>query len=196
MLRQVFSATWSDGIEVRWRSLSLEEFRRFRGRNVDERILWAEIYEACLVAGPSLNRAPAGVVAFVGKTELEQNPFNGKFRPIQAYLGQAREAIQSNYLQIARAVLSGTFRYTFEEIDAWPPELFFERLAQAEMLTGVPVNPSDPNVKQDKKSATQPRNRKPLNEAQRKVFERKYGRAVDEYGAPLAGETENYTWTR
>jgi hypothetical protein len=132
---------------VRWRSLTREECRRIAALPGTDIARWCAVYEACRVEGPSLEEVPAGIVAWIGKQQFENNPFFGGFESIRNALYQARHRVESSWYASARAVLASTFRYSFEEIDGWPPEIFFERVAQAEMLTGVPLEPADPNAK-------------------------------------------------
>lgn len=55
--------------------------------------------------------------------------------------------LQSTYLETARTLVAGTFRYRFEEIDEWDQGTFFKRLAAAEFLVGKNLEPADPNAK-------------------------------------------------
>ncbi len=131
------------GIQVTWHPLSWQQFRRFQNHT---ELPAADIYEACLVAGPPLERAPAGIVRWIALREMQSNPFSGAFEDIKRSLDRKRAEIQSSYLLSARAVIAGTFRYSFEEIDTWSAETFFERLAQAELLIKTPLEPADPKA--------------------------------------------------
>lgn len=130
---------------VAWRDLTLDEHRRFRSRADNLRLVYCDIYEACLLEGPGLEQAPAGIVCWIAKQQLEENPFSGGFKAIAKSLVQARARVENSWFLNAQAVLAATFRYTLEEVESWPPSVFFERVAQAEMLTGVPLNPEDPD---------------------------------------------------
>ena len=161
-------------IGVRWKRLSYAEYQKFRARipaipvkyltdpdrpsglmsllsgRVPSFDLYADVYEACVVVGPPIEEAPAGLVAWIAEQELFDNPYAGKFKDIARLLGNARNQVHASWMTCARAVVAGTFRYSFEEIDTWPPEVFFERVAQAEQLTGVPLNPADPKASPQK----------------------------------------------
>lgn len=159
MRTPVHRAIWRSETEVPafysviWRDLTLAEHQRFRRRGDHQRIVFCDIYEAILVEGPDLSKAPAGVVAWIARQQLEENPFSGQFRPLHNAVYKAREQVNSSWFQAAKAVIASTFRYTFEEIENWSPELFFERVAQAELLTGVPLEPADPEAKQPENPA-------------------------------------------
>lgn len=135
-------------VSVAWRDLTLGEIERYMARSAHERIVFCDIYETCLIEGPSLEKVPAGIVVWIAKQQLEQNPLSGKFRPLVNALLRARERVQSSWFVSAKAIVAATFRYTFEEIDGWSPDVFFERVAQAERLTGVPLEPMDPDKPQ------------------------------------------------
>ena len=131
---------------VRWRDLTWKEYQQFTGARRIPAVLYSEIYEKVLVEGPSLALVPAGIVEWIGRQQFDQNPFSWKYPPIRASIDQSRAKVQSSWLTIARAVVASVFHYSFEEIDEWPSELFFERVAQAELLTGSPLEPSDPKA--------------------------------------------------
>jgi hypothetical protein len=151
MVTPVYSAIWvsqtntQECVSVHWRDLTLSEHQKFRASRKHPRIVFCDIYETCLVEGPTLDQVPAGIVAWIARQQLDQNPFSGKFVTIHNALGAARQRVGSSWFHAAKAVLASTFRYTFEEIEKWPPDLFFERVAQAELLTGVPLEPADPD---------------------------------------------------
>lgn len=162
MRTPVYSALWIPAagdqrpVAVHWRDLNYGEHRRFSQSRTPPRALFCDVYETCLVAGPPLAQATAGIVAWIARQQLEQNPFSGLFAPLHNALYRARERVRSDWFCSARAVLASTFRCSFDEIASWSPELFFERVAQAELLTGVPVEPADPRQEQAKAKAPGP----------------------------------------
>lgn len=152
-MAKVFQGTWRhlnfDGSVaeqaptlVVWRPLTWKEFNRFQREPF---LRSADIYETCVVEGPDLGRAPMGIVRWIAAQVLESNPFSGGFKEIAKSLATARKNVQGNYLLSAKAAIAGTFRYTFEEIDNWNAETFFERLAQAELLMNSPLEPANPS---------------------------------------------------
>jgi len=143
-------------IEVKWRDLNYSELQGFRQTREHSRIVFTRIYEACVVDGPSLDDIPAGIAVWIAKQQLEQNPFNGRYETIAPALEAARSKVTANWRKAACAVVAGTFRYSLEEIDSWPPDVFLERLAMAELLTGIPVNPADPKAPQKQKPGKTP----------------------------------------
>lgn len=172
MRTPVYRAVWKSETEVPayypvvWRDLTLAEHQRFRSRSEHLRIVFCDIYETIVLEGPDLAHAPAGIVAWVARQQLEQNPFSGQFRPIHNALQQARQRVDSSWFHAAKAVIASSFRYSFEEIESWPPDLFFERVAQAELLTGVPLEPADPDQPQPDPKAVKGKNVKQMPQQQ------------------------------
>jgi len=128
---------------VAWRQLSWKEYNSFRFRTKDL-ALYADIYDKCLVKGPPLAEVPAGIAFFIGKQEIENCPFSGEFASISKNLQKARARVGGSWLLSAQAVIASVLHYSLDDVTTWPADVFFERLAQAEQLTGTPLNPEDP----------------------------------------------------
>ena len=183
----VFFARWLSGRAVKFRSLTWAEFKRF-----DQRLqyecpmgIYCDVYRAVLLDGPPLDgdpvyQAPAGLVEWIARALLDSNPFNGEYKDVKRALDMKRVELKSSWLNSAKSIIAGIFRYTFEEIETWDAEMFFERLAYAEFVCGRKLEPGDP----DKPDAQHP-GKKPghpegppkpakreLNPAQQKVVNR------------------------
>ena len=181
-----YIAAWKSGVAVRWRSLTWSEYRQFKqqmtyGSPVE---VYIDLYRAVLLEGPDLVDASAGIVDFVGRSMLETNPFGGEYLDIAHALNAKRSS--QTYLDTARALVAGLFHYSFEEIDTWDADTFFQRVAQAEFLAGRPIDPEDPAIaiaeaeaKKDPTKRRPPprRQKKPLTQAQQMVADRVQGRA-------------------
>jgi len=171
-----FLAQWPSGRWVKFRSLTWAEYRQFepRLRNRDLAAgVYMDIYRKVFLAGEQPARATAGMVDYVGSVLTEQNPFNGRFDDVARALDMKRAEFKSDYLQAARAVIASIFHYSFEEIDKWDPETFFERLVQAEYITGRKLQPIDPNAKKRKPGEQKPpRLTRQMTDAQQMVLER------------------------
>ena len=174
-----YIAAWKSGVTIRWRGLSWSEFRKFTQQMTIYSPLevYIDLYRALLLDGPDVLDAPAGVVEYVGRTMLETNPFNGEYPNVKHAL-EAKRASQS-YLDVARAVVAGIFRYTFEEIDTWDADTFFDRVAKAELIAGKPIEPEDPvaaaEAEQAAKDPNRPKPRRPkkqMTDAQKLSWER------------------------
>lgn len=131
---------------VAWRRLTWKEYESFRLRRDLPTVLYMEVYEKVLVQGPPLSEVPAGIAFFIGKQELETCPFSGKFPLVSGAIEQARARVQGSWLLIAQGVVASIFHYSLDEVCSWPSDVFFERMAQAEQLTGAPLIPSDPKA--------------------------------------------------
>jgi hypothetical protein len=173
-----FVAQWPSGRWVKFRSLTWAEYREFepRLRNPDLAAnVYLDVYRRVFLSGEDWRTSTAGMVEYVGRVLTEQNPFNGRYHDVARALELKRIEFKQDYLQAAKAVVASIFHYSFEEIDRWDPETFFERLAQAEYITGRKIEPVDPNAKKKK---TRPgeekpeRRSKPLSDAQRMVLDR------------------------
>jgi hypothetical protein len=103
------------------------------------------VYKACLISGPPPDQVPAGVVAWIGCEQIDQSPFASNFKVLQQYLQLGRGWLGSSYLNQAQALVAGTLHYTIEEVEAMDPEIFFKRLAAAELLVGKRLDPADPS---------------------------------------------------
>ena len=158
-----YRATWWIGDEpvtFIWRSLNWKEYRQVSG--LLDYAKYAAVYRIVLIAGPAIEHVPAGIMQWIGRYELDNNPFSGELKPIQLQR-QRSEEWAGGYLNAARGIVSWAFNYKFEEIDTWDAPTFFNRLAQAEYvfqkyLFGKPFLPEDPNApKPPEKKPQKPR---------------------------------------
>jgi hypothetical protein len=148
-----YQAQWADGTVVRWRALSWVEYRRFQHRvSALDATTVCDIYTTCVIQGPPPERVPAGVAQFICEQLLEGNPFGGDAKLLKQAVSQARQQLQNSYFLQARALIMRAFHCSFEDIDKWDASLFFERLAMAEMIVGVNVEPVDPRAAKDHQS--------------------------------------------
>ena len=148
MQATVYRATWWVGDELvtfLWKSLSWKEYRKVAGLRPDDFATYAAVYRAAVIAGLSLEHVPAGIVQWIARYELENNPFGGQLKPIQQQRQRSTDWCGS-YLNASRALVAWAFGYKFEEIDEWDSTTFFNRLAQAEYVFGKPFEPEDPNA--------------------------------------------------
>jgi hypothetical protein len=149
---QIFFARWPSGRKVKWRSLKWAEFKKF-DRQLDYDCpgsVYCDVYRAVLLEGPPLDgdpvyQAPAGLVEWIARSLLDSNPFNGEYKDVKRALDMKRVELKSSWLNSAKSIIAGIFRYTFEEIESWDAEMFFERLAYAEFVCGRKLEPGDPD---------------------------------------------------
>jgi hypothetical protein len=146
MLNRVTEAVWADGTFIRIRAATLAEVQQALHLPDPQAVRNLWIYNKLLLHGPPEDIVPAGVVAWVGKQAIDLNPFSGGLKPLQTAIENARARLAASYLENARALVAGTFRYSFEEIDTWTAEVFFLRLAAAEFLVGNRMDPQDPQT--------------------------------------------------
>lgn len=172
---QEFIAEWDSGRRVRWRSLTWAEYKNFSARLRYEcpAGVYADLYRAVLLQGPPLDgdpvyQAPAGLVDWIARAMLEENPFNGEYKHVKRAVEMKRTELKSDFLEAGKAIIAGLFRYTFEEIEQWDAETFFERLAAAEFVSGRKIEPGNPDKKKGKKKVEQ----KQLTAAQQQVIDR------------------------
>lgn len=147
-------ATWPSSTCVEWRGLTWAEYRRIQDSGGSDYSKWLEVYRLCVTAvqarrnvGPEPDKVGYGIIRWIGRHQLENNPFSGQLNTIQKSLQTGRARVQNSYLQQARAIVAAVFRCSFEEIDSWDAETFFDRVAQAEAVLSRPIEPVDPNVK-------------------------------------------------
>lgn len=163
MQQTQYIAAWKSSTAVRWRGLSWSEYRRFTEQMTIDRPMevYLDLYRAVLLEGPPAELATAGVVSFIGRSMLETNPFGGRYDDIAHALTVKRNT--QTYLDNARALVAGIFRYTFEEIDTWDADIFFDRVAKAEFLAGKTIEPIDPKevAKQKEAAKTPPKPQRP-----------------------------------
>jgi hypothetical protein len=176
-----YIAAWKSGASVRWRGVSGSEYRQFT-QNLSYQSpleVYIDLYRAVLLDGPDVEEAPAGIVEFIGKSMLETNPFSGRYDYIKFALDSSRQ--NQTYMEHGKALIAGLFRYTFEEIDSWDADTFFDRLAKAEFIAGKQLEPEDPKAAEAAAaSAKNPRGqppprrpKKPLTAGQQLALERR-----------------------
>jgi hypothetical protein len=178
MQQTQYIAAWKSGTAVHWRGLTWAEFNQFSQQLTFKRPMevYIDLYRALLLEGPEVTDAPAGIVEYVAKTMLETNPFGGRYEDI-AYALRTKRNSQS-YLENAKALVAGIFRYTFEDIATWDADTFFDRVAKAEFLSGKQLEPADPNAKPEVSTnpgipgQPPPRKRKELTPGQKISLER------------------------
>jgi hypothetical protein len=144
-----YRGIWNHGgypLPVVWRGLTWKEYKQITARYGEPRLRQVTAYQACLVEGPALEAAPAGIVAWIGRQQIDESPFTGGFKVLQKTLARERERLGSSALEAAKSVIAWAFRYTLEEIDNWPAELLLERWARAEYVLGAKLDPQDPNA--------------------------------------------------
>jgi hypothetical protein len=141
-LQQIqYVAGWKSGMAVSWRAISWAEYRQF-AQSMEHKLpmeVYIDLYRAVLLDGPDITEAPAGIVEFVGKAMLERNPFGGSYDDIKNAVDAKRNT--QDFLENAKTLIAGLFRYTFEEIDTWDADTFFDRYAKAEFLSGKQLDP-------------------------------------------------------
>lgn len=132
-----YLARWPD-YTIKFRLLTFREVQTALQLDVPQASRDAWVYEKAILEGPALDQVPAGIMCWVGYFLVDQSPFTGQAELIQTHTKLARQVFGQSWMEHARALLAGTFRYTFEEVDTWDQETFFSRLAAAEYLTGGP----------------------------------------------------------
>lgn len=149
-----YIAQWKDGFIVQWRNLTWSEYRGFK-RRLDVSIfdepmdIALDIYKIVRIDGPDPRFVPAGIPGYICKQQMVNNPFSGRFGDIHSAIEMARKTVTGDYLLSAKAIIAATLNYKPEEIDNWDPNIFFVRLAQAEVASGrtfEPVNPEAPKT--------------------------------------------------
>ena len=155
-----YQGTWPGGTQIRFRTLSWKEFNRLRAIT-PKSLRNLEVYKACLLAGPSPETVPAGVPAWIGIEQIDRSPFADQFKILQQYLQLGRGWLGSSYISQAQALVAGTLHYTIEQVEDMDPEVFFKRLAAAEMLMGKSLDPADPakSAKDNQEDAFERENR-------------------------------------
>lgn len=151
-----YRAQWSDQIVI-WRDLTWSEYRQLIPPNElvfpkDSGIIdpmWAmEVYKTCCISGPTPPFVMAGIVQQIAAQQLVNNPFAGDYESIDKALTNARNKVNSSYLNAAKALICAAFHYKMEEIDNWSADIFFMRLAQSELVLGEVIKLKDPNAKE------------------------------------------------
>lgn len=159
----------------------MREYQQFMKRldYEPEMRVYCDLYQLVVdpSESPALDKATAGVVDFLGRTLLKESAFSSNPDRIKKTLTLKRKQLEENYFEICKAIIAGIFRYTFEEIEGWDEETFFDRLAKAEMVSGVPldVHPlgaaEDPANTQSHPNAPK-KDKRPLTKAQQMVLQR------------------------
>lgn len=132
---------WASGTAIRFRLLSWKEFKYITSRQLPqaERDLW--LYRQVVLEGPAAEEVTAGIVMWLGYYLIESSPFKETAEAVRKFRAATQQWFEGSYLEQARALIAGTFRYTFEEIESWDQETFFQRLIAAEMLVGKRMEP-------------------------------------------------------
>ena len=166
------AATWPSGTRVVWRDLTWGEYRDARSRQGPPAEVALHVYKLCVVHGPRPEEIPAGIMMWIYKDQLEKSPFSGSFQTLSLPLENARKKVTDSYLLCAQAFIASVFKIPIEVMDGWDSETLLTRLAQAEFVSGVPLNPMDPKSVKDSKSKLQ-RKKKQLTDAQQIALERR-----------------------
>lgn len=174
-----YVAQWRDGFQVVWRNLTWKEYREFKSRFENSPFaepmdVALDIYQAVYIKGPDPKFVPAGIPGFICKQQMVNNPFSGRYEDIAPAVEMSRRVVTGDYMLSAKALIAASLNYKPEEIDNWDPNIFFIRLAQAEVATGRTFDPVDPKVSKDTKgnSATQKLQKKPLSQSQQLALDR------------------------
>src|SRR5271168_4813840 len=163
-------ATWPDGVRVTYRSLTWGEFREAQeliGPPAEKAL---GVYKLCVVDGPDVEHVPAGIMMWIYTAELAKSPFAGSFQALSRPLQQYRDKITGSYLLCAQALIASVFKIPFSDMDTWTSDIFFTRLAQAEFVSGVPLNPVDPTVPVDAKGKPVRKAKKPIRGSEKESF--------------------------
>lgn len=147
MRATIFEAVWPSGTRVRWRLLRWSEHRRAAVLLSSEPMAaYLAAYRSALVSGPAPEEAPAGIVVWIGRSLIEGDAFSGQFETVARTIEAARASVRSSYLEIASAVVRNLFHMSREDVDSLDSAEFFRLVAAAELLTGVPLQPSSPEA--------------------------------------------------
>jgi len=166
------AATWPSGTRVVWRSLAWGEFRELHALNVTPAERALLVYQACVIEGPPPETLPAGIMMWICMDELENTPFSGSFQNLSLPLEESRAKVRGNYLLSAQAFIASVFKIPFGDMDDWDANTLLTRLAQAEFVSGVPLNPVDPKAAKTAKGRPAARLSK-LTDTHRKILEKR-----------------------
>lgn len=139
-------AVWPSGTCITWRPMSWGEYRKIQSLQEPPAAKALEVYTLCRVEGPYPDKVMAGPMMWIFQYELENSPFSGSFQTLSLPLEQARAKLAGTYLLTAQAFISSVFKIPFEKMEEWDAETFLLRVAQAEFIAGVPLNPVDPKT--------------------------------------------------
>lgn len=174
------AAIWPSGTRVVWRSLNWGEYRKVRSFQGPPAERALELYKLTVTSGPAPDQLPAGIMMWMYQDEMENNPFSGTFRNLSRGLNQARLKVNSTYLISAQALIASVLRIPFEDMEKWDAETFLTRLAQAELISGSPFNPVDPEATDSGKASANQKGKtpkKPLTHANKRAIEKVQERA-------------------
>jgi hypothetical protein len=169
----IFEATWNDGIRIRFRDLTFIEHRRFWLSSLPMAVRNMRLYETVLIEGPPSGQVPAGIVAWVSYSLLENSPFTGRFNQLKQAADVGRAWLEGSYLESARALIAGTFHISFDELDKMTVQTFFQRLAQAEFLVGNRIDPADPKQPAQKRQSAKDAKRARARQMHQEVEQRR-----------------------
>jgi hypothetical protein len=176
-------AIWPSGTRVTWRSLSWGEYRKIKSLPGPPAEKALEVYTLCVTEGPRPDEIAAGIMMWLSQYELDSSPFSGSFQTLSGPLQQIRDKVSSTYLLSAQAFIAAVFKIPFEKMDEWDSDTFLTRIAQAEFMSGVPLNPVDPMAIKSGKSKIK-QGKKPLTNAQQIAIDRRFGAgAAEKYNA-------------
>lgn len=162
-------ATWGR-ISVTWRSIQWGEYRKIRSLQAMPAEKALEVYKLVKLEGPDADTLPSGIMMWIYRYEMEENPFSGDFKKISGPLEQKRQEVIGNYLISVQGFIASVFKTPFAEMDTWDSETLLRRLAQAEFFTGVTLNPTNPDAPTGKLTK---KPKKSLTPAQEKAVERR-----------------------
>jgi hypothetical protein len=173
-----YIAVWKSGASIKWRGLSMKEFKDFSNRLAyeQEMLVYTDLFKLVgeTIEGKSLN-VPAGIVFFLGETLLKRSVFNGDEKTIKQVLTHHRNQLSGNYFEQCKTVMAAVFKYSFEDIDSWDDYTFFDRLAKAEMISGENLEPKGSEPEKPVVSNDHPdrKQKKPLTSGQQVALERR-----------------------
>jgi hypothetical protein len=142
-----YRATWPSGVSLSWRDLTWQEYEDICGTRELSDIppeISVAILETCVLDGPARETLTAGAGYFIANQQVSHNPFSGNAKCLIEILNDARNAVKSDYLLSAQAMVCNVFDYKIEEVKSWTPSKFFMRVAQAEVIVGEVLNPAPP----------------------------------------------------
>jgi hypothetical protein len=141
---------------VRWKPITWEQYRvliSVYGTSLDEAAGWLLCEAAAAICFISLEQEGtavefedlyAGTIYVVGRQIIETTGFISTVPKINENLGRAREAIQSDWYESAKAVVCVTFRLEPEEVEKWSLKKFMHYVAMIETATGQQFPVIDP----------------------------------------------------
>jgi hypothetical protein len=146
-------AVWPSGTCVVWKAITWGEYRRIRALPEPPAVKAMAVYSFCRVEGPQPNEVIAGIMMWISQYELENSPFAGSFTALSLPLEQARAKVANTYLLSAQAFIASVLKVPFDKMEEWDADTLLIRLAQAELIAGVPLNVVDPSTNQTSKMA-------------------------------------------